>query len=151
MCRKVRNFKKFHPGAGGGGPPPRKMRSSHSQPTGVMTFLLVFSGQAGVIPATIPDLLVTFQTLGDVDRLPEIKMAVSKQEVQLCISGTERDITEIPTDVPYFRLHPNQRWHSRHRLMLPDFRKQTWPTVNRKYYVSPKRNEISTKFQQISP
>jgi hypothetical protein len=42
-------------------------------------------------------------TLLNVVRLPEIKMADSKPEVEY-ISGTERDITEIPKPVLYLAI-----------------------------------------------
>ncbi len=44
---------------------------------------------------------MTLRALGDVDRLPENKMADCKPEVEY-ISGTERDITEIPKATKVF-------------------------------------------------
>ncbi len=45
---------------------------------------------------------MTPRALSDVDRLPENKMADCKPEVEY-ITGTERDITEIPKPILYLR------------------------------------------------
>ncbi len=45
---------------------------------------------------------MTPRASSDVDRLPENKMADCKPEVEY-ISGTERDITEIPKPIQYLR------------------------------------------------
>ena len=54
------------------------------------------------ILATTSDILATHPALSDVERLPENKMADCKPEVEY-ISGTERDITEIPKPIQYLR------------------------------------------------
>jgi hypothetical protein len=84
----------------------------------------------------------------DVGRLLKINMAAVKPEVD-CISGTGRDINEIPNSYPDIFDHAHFKGAIPQCPMSADYLKSIWRPSNRKLIVSPEREEISTKFQRL--
>jgi hypothetical protein len=69
-------------------------------------------------------------TMPDVSRLLKINMAAVKPEVH-CISGTGRDINEIPTATPTFSTTPTSRELLPQCPMLAGYLKSIWRPSNR--------------------